>query len=448
MIIKLKEMAGYIFDCAVFSLAVIIGACNSGEDRFADRHVNLEMLDPTDRDVVFWYQHTRQREEELLAMIKEFNRINPHHIQVRGEYSGSYKDIYNKMLVALQGGSLPHLVVAYQNQAQAYYQAEGVVDLTVYIDSPRWGLSEKDQDDYFMAFLKQDNIQGVQTGFPPNRSMEILYYNVDWLNELGYEVPPRTWPQFAEMCRKASNQPFSKSPNTDRSLGFLMDADASRLASMTFSRGGDFMNEDRSSYTFQTPQIRAALALMQSLIRDGAAGLLSEPYGDTSEFSLGQVLFALRSSSGMPFFKSGVESGVGFNWGVAPPPHEGKTPTVNIYGASVSVCKTSPEEQLAAWLFVKWFTEPVQQARWVRASNYFPVRKSTARELGDFFAENPNYETAYELMAYGKSEPVVVGYEQVRRKIAESVVEILGGGNLDQILGRLEYAANKTLEDY
>ena len=52
---------------------------------------------------------------------------------------------------------MPHLVVAYQNQAQADDQADGVVDLTAYIDSPMWGLSEEAKDDYFTAFLKQDN---------------------------------------------------------------------------------------------------------------------------------------------------------------------------------------------------------------------------------------------------------------------------------------------------
>ena len=448
MNIRLKKVARNIDICAMLSIAGFLGACNSGEERETEGPVNLELVDPTGREVVFWYQHTRQREEELLALIGDFNRVNPHHIQVRGEYAGTYKDIYNKMLVALQVGALPQLVVAYQNQARAYYQAEGIVDLTAYIDSPKWGLSSEARGDYFTAFIEQDNIQGVQMGFPPNRSMEILYYNSDWLNELGYEAPPRSWSQFAEMCRMASNQPFSKSTNTDHSLGFLMDADASRLASMTFSRGGDFMNEDRTNYTLHTPQVKASLALIRGLTKEGAAGLLGEPYGDTSEFSLGRVLFALRSSSGMPFFKSGVESGVGFGWGIAAPPYEGETPTVNIYGASVSICRTTPGQQLAAWLFVKWFTEPAQQARWVRASNYFPVRKSTATELEDYFAENPNYENAYGLLPYGKSEPVVMGYGQVRRKIADAVVEALEGGNIDQVLRRLEYAANNTLEDY
>lgn len=443
----LKDVARSGRFAAVLSFSVLMGACNTGQEREAKIPVSLELLDPTGQEVVFWYQHTRQREEKLHELISDFNRMNPYGIQVRGEYAGPYKDIYNKMLVALQAGSLPQLVVAYQNQAQAYYQAEGIVDLNEYMDSPKWGLPAEVREDYFTAFLEQDNFKGVQTGFPPNRSMEILYYNADWLGELGYEAPPGNWSQFADMCRNASGQPFSGSPNKDRSLGFLMDADASRLASMTFSRGGDFMNEEGSAYTLDTQQVREALALMQGLTAEGAAGLLGEPYGDTSEFSVGQVLFALRSSSGMPFFKSAVESGIGFDWRVAAPPFEGEAPAMNIYGASVSICRTTPEQQLAAWLFVKWFTEPAQQARWVRASNYFPVRKSTARGLGDYFTENPNYETAYGLLAYGKSEPVVAGYSQVRRQIADAVVEILEGGNIDQVLKDLESAANNSLEN-
>ena len=115
---------------AVLPFSVLMGACNIEQQREAKIPVNLELVDPTGQEVVFWYQHTRQREEELLELISDFNRMNPYRIQMRGEYAGPYKDIYNKMLVALQAGSLPQLVVAYQDQAQAYYEAEGIVDLS------------------------------------------------------------------------------------------------------------------------------------------------------------------------------------------------------------------------------------------------------------------------------------------------------------------------------
>ena len=119
---------------------------------------------------------------------------------------------------------------------------------------------------------------------------------------------------------------------------------------------------------------------------------------------------------------------------------------VDIYGASVSICAGSPENQLAAWLFLKWMTAPEQQARWVRASNYFPVRKSTARELTGYFAENPHYGAAYDMLDYGKSEPTLAGYQQVRRLVQEAMVEAIEGGQLGEILGELQRKANRTVD--
>jgi len=409
----------------------------------------IEAADPTGAEIVFWYQHTTVREEALLELIEEFNHTNPHRICVRGEFAGKYGDIYNKMIVGLQGGSLPDMLVAYQNQAREYHHAGGLVDLTAYMKSPRWGLSPEERADYVQAFLAQDCIEGEQICFPPNRSMEILYYNTDWLRELGYEQPPQTWDDFAHMCRAAHLQPFSRSERPEYSLGFLFEDDASRMATMVFTRGGDFMTADQSAYTLNTPPMREALVLMQELREDGAIDLLSENYLDQREFAVGHVLFVIRSSSGLPFVASAVEEGgMAFEWGVAPPPRVGPEPIVNVYGASVSVCRSTPERQVASWLFLKWFTAPAQQARWVRASSYFPVRHSTARELTDLFAANPKYQQVYELLDYGRTEPSVAGYQPVRRMIGEAMVKVMLGGDVDELLTRLEAEANATLAEY
>ena len=207
----------------------LLSACGGQPEATQERQTDLETLDPQGQEIVFWYQHTREREEALQELIADFNQRNDHKISVRGEYVGRYGDIYNKMNVGIQSGSLAaSLVVAYQNQALAYYQADGIVDIMPYIDSPKWGLSPREREDYVQSFLMQDNVNGVQIGFPPNRSMELLYYNLDWLRELGFDGPPATWDDFAAMCHLAREKPFSKSENKARSLGFLLDIDASR----------------------------------------------------------------------------------------------------------------------------------------------------------------------------------------------------------------------------
>jgi len=433
--------------CGALALGACGGGGGGGETQRAA--VDVETVDPTGAEVVFWYQHTTDRETALLELIDEYNRTNPHQIRVRGEFAGKYGDIYNKMMVGLQGGSLPNAVVAYQNQAREYWYADGLVDLAPFMNSPRWGLTDADRADYIQAFVKQDFIEGAQICFPPNRSIEILYYNVDWLAELGYDGPPQTWDAFAQMCRRAAAQPFSRNENPGRSLGFLFEADASRMATMVFTRGGALMDPDASAYTLASPQMNEALTLMQQLMAEGAADLLSEPYADQSEFAVGQVLFIIRSSSGLPFVTSAVEDGgLDFEWQVGPPPRVGADPVVNAYGASISVCRAAPERELAAWLFLKWFTAPEQQARWVRASNYFPVRRSTARELAEYFEQNPRYRQVYELLDYGRYEPSVAGYQPVRRLIQETMVKAVTGGDIDAILESLNREANAILAEY
>ena len=426
----------------------VLGACGGQQEAIYEQQISLENLDPQGRKIVFWYQHTGQREEALQALIADFNQTNRYRIEVRGEYMGRYGDIYNKMNVGIQSGSLAaNLVVAYQNQARAYYQADGIVDITPYMDSPQWGLSPEERSDYVQAFLEQDNLGGVQVGFPPNRSMELLYYNVDWLHELGFDEPPATWDDFAAMCRLAKEQPFSKNESPARSLGFLLDVDASRFAAMVFSRGGELVDSTGSAYALDSPEVKAVLALIQELARDGAIDIASERDVEVNEFVTGQILFSQDSSSGLPFYKSGIEdSGLDFEWGVTHPPQTGSKPVVDVYGASVSICTGAPEKQLAAWLFLKWFTAPQQQARWVRASNYFPVRKSTARELGSYFEENPHYREAFGMLDYGKSEPTMAGYEQVRRLIQEAMIGAIEGEDVEQVVAELQRAANQTIE--
>ncbi len=437
---------------AAAALLIILTWCLAGcgaPESKPETEVSLEALDPSGQEVVFWFQHTRAREEALQEMIADFNAGNPHGIQVRGEFAGSYGDIYNKMVVGLQGGSLPDLVVAYQNQALEYYTADGIVDLTPYMSSPKWGLSPQEKTDYVQAFMLQDQIRdGVQIGLPPNRSIEVIYYNVDWLRELGADGPPQTWEEFARLCRAGRDTPFSGNSNKERSIGFVLDEDASRLASMVFSRGGDFLNATGDSYTLDTPEAAAALLLMKELVADGSVEMMGTAYGDQGAFVVGECLFILRSTSGLPFVKDGVNDGARFAWDVAPPPHTTPEPVVNFYGASISIGRTTAQRQLAAWLFLRWFTEPPQQARWVQASNYFPARKSTGALLAEYFEANPRYRGAYELLDYGTPEPAVAGYDGVRRLISKAVVKVVQGGQIEPVLQRLQRESNATLETY
>ena len=69
--------------------------------------MDWESVDPSGQEVVFWHQHTREREEALNEIIAEFNETNEQGITVVAEYQGGYGDIFNKMLNVLNSPDAP-----------------------------------------------------------------------------------------------------------------------------------------------------------------------------------------------------------------------------------------------------------------------------------------------------------------------------------------------------
>ncbi len=397
-------------------------------------------VDPSGAVVTYWFQHSGNREEALQEMIKEFNETNEWGITVKGEYQGGYDDVYNKMITAIAGGALPNLVVAYQNQAAAYQVSGALADMTPYVKDKKWGLGDE-INDYFEGFLNQDissQFGGMRLGFPPNRSLEVLYHNADWLKDTGFAKAPENWDQFYEAVKKATS---------GGRYGYAIRTDASNVYAMIISRGGEIAKKDGSGYNFNTKQFKDSMRFMKKVYDDGYAKKIAESYGDQTDFANRTVLFTMGSTSGLPYYDravKGSEKGE-FNWSVAAIPHTTAQPVLDIYGASVSIPKSTPEKQLAAWLFVKWFTQPEQQAKWVEISTYFPVRKSTANNLGGYFAKNPKFKDAFELLnsATLKAEPPFSGYDEVRDAVSAAFNAILDGADIEQTAKELEEEANK-----
>jgi ABC-type glycerol-3-phosphate transport system substrate-binding protein len=121
---------------------------------------------------------------------------------------------------------------------------------------------------------------------------------------------------------------------------------------------------------------------------------------------------------------------------------------LNIFGASVSVVKSTPEKQLASWLFLRWMSEPTQQAEWTRVSNYFPVRRSTAAQLGDYLAKNVQFAAAWKALQTGdqKAEPSFTGYDQVRDAISSAYNAVLDGADVNSTIVALNTKANKIFQ--
>lgn len=408
-----------------------------------------ESVDPTGQEISFWHQHSGAREEALKAIVDEFNATNEYGIKLTAEYQGDYPEVFQKMLTVLDTPEVPSLVVAYQNQAATYQLSDGLVDMNGLVSSPKWGLSADDLKDFFPGFLSSDifpNFGGARLGLAPNRSMEVIYYNMDWLKELGFDKPPATPEEFKAAACAATKKPFSKSKG-GKAIGYEFGNGTSTFAAWTFGLGGDIFDYTSSQYSFNSDASKTAATFLQDLFKEGCASAIAERFGDQTDFGNGDLLFTTGSSSGLPFYVKAVDEGAAFNWSVAAFPHTTEKPVQNLYGASVSMPKSTPEKELAAWIFLKYYTSKDVQAKWAEASNYFPVRQSVAEGLTGYFEKNPAYKTAFDLLEYGHAEPPVPGYDFVRTAFEEKLAAIVGGADVTATLDEVNSEANKILEE-
>jgi multiple sugar transport system substrate-binding protein len=260
--------------------------------------------------------------------------------------------------------------------------------------------------------------------------MEVMYYNVDMLNELGYENPPATWDEFKAMCMDATRDTDGDGIND--TFGYAISPSGSTFAGWVWSLGGALLSKDDQSVMFQEQGLEA-LTLLKDLMDSGYAYQVIEEDGDRLDFAQGKVLFIFDSLDGLLPYSGAIEEGTivepEFEWSIAPFPHEADKPIVGMYGPTLCVFKTTPQKQLAGWLFIKWFTEPEQAARWAIAVDHFPVRKSAieTEAMKAYFEENPLYEEAFGLLEYARMEPAIAGWQGIHDALYKAMVGVVSG---------------------
>ena len=413
---------------------------------------SYENVDPTGAEATVWYRVNRDNQIAFLDQLTaEFNQTNPYGITITAVSAGHYGEISTKFLNLIGTDELPDMLIGYQNQLALYNMppASTLIDMNELVLSEKWAMSEEDMADIPAGFLAQDissDFGGMRLGFPPRRSMEIMYANLDWLAELGYDGIPKTPEGLKEAACKATKQPFSGALDSEASpQGLEFGLDASRLASFILAFGGETLDKKKGVYVLDSESAIAAATLLSEMAAAGCVRAATEKYGEQTDFGNGQALFTTGSSSGLPYYGSAIEKGAGFNWSIYAVPHSTAEPRGNLYGPSFAITdKADKGKQIAAWLWLREFLTPENQAEFVRLTNYVPVRSSALDLLEDYQTKHPQFEIIRQLMPTAGSEtPPSASYEEVRGLIRDVLAEILEGGDPVKLMEDLNDEANE-----
>jgi multiple sugar transport system substrate-binding protein len=378
----------------------------------------------------FWHPWTGPEGDVMKQMVEEFNLSNEWKIVVVPTAYAGLDELNAGIRAALQSGEPPHLSVGSQHQILGWDAISPLTDLRPLIDDPRWGLTSTEQADFYPSFWEQDTYEGRRLGIPALRSAQVLFYNSSWAQALGFGVPPVTPQQFMDQaCAAARANRLDDTVENDSTGGLIVSADYAAALSWIYSFGGEVLKMPEPSrgqtvYQFTNPQVEQAFNFLRALYDGGCAWFTEEPYPE-AEFAGRSGLFAIDSLANIPYQAQAFgHAGNRDGWTVIPFPSPIQAPAVDAYGASYVMFASTPPQQLAAWLFMKWLASPSNHARLVEVSSSFPLCASELSYLEGYKNRYPQWNAALKLIPSARGEPPFPSWGVVRWALSDATTQL------------------------
>lgn len=411
-----------------------------------------EVVAPFDGvSVDFWHVYSEEPGEALQSLIDEFNETNEYGITVNGFNQGNYSDVEDKINAGIQSGDLPDVVMAYTNSLADWYSVDSIADLTPYIEDPEYGLTEAELNDLY-PHLRQAGTtpDGAWIAYPMTQSANVLVYNFTWAEELGFEGAPQTADELRAVACAAAEANTEIGGDFAGTGGLVYYPSATNWLHFLYAFGGNELNEDKTAYDFTSQAAIDATMFINDMKADGCVWQ-TESYPNPEQGQR-KALITMSSTAGLPYYEAAFEDANNDDeWGfIAAPGPDGQM-AVNAFQQMLGVVPSTPESEMASWLFVKWLTSPEIQARWVRASGYYGTQYTTEGLLADYLEENPVWATGVELAAIGPSEPQTFpAWSSVRRTINDAAAELYNAVSEEDVVTVLEnltQTANELVEE-
>lgn len=388
--------------------------------------VDLNRL--TGLKIEFWHPWSGETAQAMAELVELFNLSNELGIQVELRAPGSLEELDGQVGEALAAEAGPDLVAAYLFQALEWDVLQPLVDLAPYIEDPRWGLDEAERSDFYPVFWQAGHVGGRQLALPALGSGQALFYNQSWAEALGFSQPPETPQQLIDqVCAAARANQQDGDPDNDGTGGLLLSTHYSPMLGWLGGFGAAVYDPAVSSgspYAFESPAVVEAFTFLRSLYDQGCAWLPEAPYPEQA-FAGRRALIAANSLANLPLQSQAMaRAGNLDRWMVLPFLSPDGQPVIDVYGPGFEIFTSTPEEQLAAWIFARWLAAPERHARLVEAAHGLPVGKGALAFLQEYQAGQPKWAAAQMYTELGRAEPVSRSWKTVRWALSDAASQL------------------------
>ncbi len=334
-------------------------------------------------------------ESELALMVDQFNQTNDWGIHVIMNSPGSAGMAAQMMWELIEEGKTPNVVAAPISLLLAVDEKEKVVaDLELYISSLKYGMTPALREDYSPIFWDEDNVDGKQYAIPAQRTATVMIYNSSWANELGYDHAPVTPDEFQQqVCAANAVQRKDSDFTNDGIGGWIINTSSTVLLNWLEAFNADIY--DNQDLRFSSPESEDAFSFLFGLARKSCAwvGKLPQPY---EYFARRQTLIYSGQLQDIQMQANFMQrTGSKDEWQAISFPGLETRPVITS-GFSYAILQSDPSKDLAAWLFIRWLSEPAQQARMLKVSGTLPLGQQVMTQMVEYGQANPQWKQAVE----------------------------------------------------
>ncbi len=381
-------------------------------------------LAPTDLsglEVELWAPWLDDGGDQLGFLVDDFNQNNTYGIQVKLTAWGG-----DTALLDAVGGAneLPDIFIAPPEEAFRL-QAAGLplLGLDDYLVSPEWGYSPEELADRIAAAWQLGQSDGIQYGIPAQTDAQFLFYNLTWGLELGFNSPPKTREDFLlQSCKAEKANLEDDSRENNGTGGWLIASDSASL--LAWLAASDSPMPAGAPFTFDLPATRSILDYLKNLeVRNCSwLGKAATPYEYFSKRyalmvsgSLGEVI-AQRTT----FTRAGSAD----QWVLIPYPRQSKDNPILLTGRSYFTIPSDAPHQMAAWVFLRWMDEPLQQLRMLQSGGGWPSRQTAADAYAVTLGSDLVYSYTTAAMKNTTPAPHEAGWSIARRLFEDAAWQL------------------------
>lgn len=337
------------------------------------------------KEITWWSNHpgtSKDLETELIKRFTAETGINVNLVTA----GANYDEVAQKFQASTGSSNVPDLVIA-SDVWWFRYMINGQI-------LPLEALAahlEMDTADFNTTLYNDYEFGDSHWAVPYARSTPLFYYNKSVWKKAGLpDRAPKTWAEFDEWAPK-----IAATSITPLGLGKGTSWSAWWFCNMLWGAGGAYSKD--WTLTLDTPEALEAAKYLQKIVyEDKSAAVTAKD--QVADFGAGLTGCTIASTGSLTGLLDAAKFDVGT--GFLPEGAKGVACPTGGTGLAIPASK-SPEQQLAAGMFLKFLTNAENTAYFSSNTGYMPVRTSAVEgeAMKAVYAEKPQFRTAVDQLA-------------------------------------------------